>query len=243
MGLKEEITVRSDAILQAGSPFFLHWHFRRLYAAISVRVHSFGEKPLSATGGLRPESGYSVPPTNLRDRAPVISNHRPCGVSTALIRTRLQSAQFRTAPIGAACKSKEPTLATQSHATHRIFASVTSGAKIFWRRVALIFPSSMRSVMLFMALILQMGRIVRFLFRKGRSQVPPTHSKCFRRVRLDRIYKSRGIVMTGSNFSRESSCRFVLDGPSNPAFARGSARGQCVDFHCDSSSSPARLDR
>src|ERR1700739_904174 len=94
-------------------------------------------------------------------RAPVISRHRPRGVSTALIRSLSQSAHFRTAPIGAACKIRDPTPLTRSHELHRIFASVMSGTKIRWRRRAVTLPSSKRSeTLLGMVSILLTDQIV-----------------------------------------------------------------------------------
>jgi len=67
---------------------------------------------------------------NLRQRVPVISSQRPCGVWTTLIRMPSHCVHLKTAPMGAAYRRKDPTIPAESHAAHWICADVISRAKI-----------------------------------------------------------------------------------------------------------------
>src|SRR6516165_12124072 len=67
---------------------------------------------------------------NLRQRVPLISSQRPCGVLTTRIITPSQWGHLRTAPIEIAYKRKEPTGRAEAQASHCICAIVMSEAKI-----------------------------------------------------------------------------------------------------------------
>ena len=85
---------------------------------------------LAGSWSMRVVKAFRLCTQNFRQRVPLISSHRPCGVLTARITTLSQWLHLRTAPIDAAYKRKAPTGRAEPHASHCICAIVMSPAKI-----------------------------------------------------------------------------------------------------------------